>query len=171
MVCAKSRRAPEPRVARFVNGSWNMTLPTKILVPVDFSEGSLAALDYACELAAKLDATIHLLNVVGIQMMGADFGVTMASSVVDTVYRANEKALADLVAARLAKASFAPPRLETGDARLAIEQVAKAIGAGLIVMGTHGRRGVRRLLIGSVAESIVRVAPCPVLLVRDEAAS
>jgi nucleotide-binding universal stress UspA family protein len=148
-----------------------MSLPKNILVPIDFSEGSIAALDYACELATKLDAKIHLLNVVGLQMMGAEFGVTMASSVVDTVYGANQKALAQLVSARAAKASFAKPLLETGDARLCIEETALKIGADLIIMGTHGRRGVRRLLIGSVAESVVRVAPCPVLLVRNEAAS
>jgi len=51
---------------------------------------------------------------------------------------------------------------------MVIEETAAEIGADLIVMGTHGRRGVSRLLLGSVAESVARTAPCPVLLVRKD---
>jgi nucleotide-binding universal stress UspA family protein len=56
--------------------------------------------------------------------------------------------------------------LKTGDARDLINQTAAEVGADLIVMGTHGRRGVRRALLGSIAETVVRSAPCPVLTVR-----
>ena len=56
--------------------------------------------------------------------------------------------------------------LRTGDARDVINQTAKEVGADLIVMGTHGRRGVTRALLGSVAETVVRTAPCAVLTVR-----
>jgi nucleotide-binding universal stress UspA family protein len=59
-----------------------------------------------------------------------------------------------------------PVRVEVGDAREVIDNVAEKIGADLIAMGTHGRRGVKRMLLGSVAESVVRSAPCPVLTIR-----
>jgi nucleotide-binding universal stress UspA family protein len=57
--------------------------------------------------------------------------------------------------------------LRTGDARDVIVDVAKEIGADLIVMGTHGRRGVRRALLGSIAEGVLRTAHCPVLTIRQ----
>jgi nucleotide-binding universal stress UspA family protein len=87
------------------------------------------------------------------------------------VYDANQKALAKLIADRAGKAPFGPPLLETGEPRDLIVQTATKLGADLIVMGTHGRRGFRRLMLGSVAESISRAAPCPVLLVRAEEVS
>lgn len=56
--------------------------------------------------------------------------------------------------------------LRTGDARDIIVNTALEVGADLIIMGTHGRRGLRRALLGSVAESVLRHAPCPVLAIR-----
>ena len=61
--------------------------------------------------------------------------------------------------------------LRTGDARDSIIQAAEELHADLIVMGTHGRRGVSRALLGSIAETVVRSAPCPVLTVRNEPAA
>jgi len=60
--------------------------------------------------------------------------------------------------------------LRTGDPRDLIIDVARELGADLIITGTHGRRGVRRALIGSIAESVVRTAPCPVLTIREHKA-
>jgi nucleotide-binding universal stress UspA family protein len=61
--------------------------------------------------------------------------------------------------------------LRTGDARDLIVRACEEVGADLIVMGTHGRRGVSRALLGSVAESVVRIAPCPVLTIRKTRAT
>jgi len=144
-----------------------MNLPKNILVPTDFSEGAEAALDYAVALAAKLDAKIHLLNVLGIEMLGAEMGLAMTQSIVDEIFHGNQKELDRLVAARNGKCAFGPTQLEVGDARALIEQVATKLKADLIVMGTHGRRGFKRMFLGSVAEAVARVAPCPVLLVRQ----
>ena len=143
-----------------------MKLPKTILVPIDFSEGSAAALEYATKLAGKLDAKIILLNVIGVELLGAEYGMPVAASTVELIFDTNQQALDKLVAANKDKVSFARTLIETGDPRTTIEGVAKQTGADLIVMGTHGRRGLRRFLIGSVAESVVRTAPCPVLLVR-----
>jgi nucleotide-binding universal stress UspA family protein len=78
----------------------------------------------------------------------------------------NQKALEALAARKCGTAIIGKILLKTGDARDSIDQTAKEIGADLIVMGTHGRRGVSRALLGSVAETVVRTAPCPVLTIR-----
>jgi nucleotide-binding universal stress UspA family protein len=66
------------------------------------------------------------------------------------------------------RVTLAPALLEVGDARDVIDRVAEHVGADLVVMGTHGRRGLRRVLLGSIAESVVRSAPCPVLTIRPK---
>jgi nucleotide-binding universal stress UspA family protein len=145
-----------------------MTLPRNILVPTDFSKPAEHALDYAVELAAKLDAKVHLLNVIGWQLLGAEYGIMMTASVVDGILEGNQKALDALVAARTGKVAFGPVILKTGDARDLIDETAREVKADLIVMATHGRRGVSRFLLGSVAEAVARTSPCPVLLVRPQ---
>jgi universal stress protein A len=140
-----------------------------ILVPIDFSACAIAALDFAVGLAARLDARIHVMNVVGVQTLGAEYGVPVTAEMADRVLESNEQELVELIAARSQLAAFGPPVLEVGDPRTQIEEQARALGADLIVMGTHGRRGVKRLVLGSVAESVLRAAPCPVLVVREEA--
>ncbi len=143
-------------------------LPKNILVPTDLGEGAEEALDYACELASKLGATVHLLNVIGIPTMGVpELGVALSSSVIDGVVHENQAALDKIVAAHAGMATFGPALLRVGDARDVINQTATELRCDLIVMSTHGRRGLSRLLMGSVAETIVRTAPCPVLAMRE----
>ena len=142
-------------------------LPKNILVPTDLSEGAEEALDYACELASKLDATIHLVNVIGIPALGVpELGVAVTATMIDSMVVENQKAIDDLAARKCNRARMGQVLLRTGDARDVINQTALEVGADLIVMGTHGRRGVTRALLGSVAETVVRSAPCPVLTVR-----
>ena len=142
-------------------------LPKNILVPTDLSEHAEDALDYACELAAKLDATVHIVNVIGIPALGLpELGVALTSTVIDSMIADNQKAIDALAARKATQARIGQVVLRTGDARDVINQTALEVGADLIVMGTHGRRGVSRALLGSVAETVVRSAPCPVLTVR-----
>jgi universal stress protein A len=141
-------------------------LPKHILVPTDLSEGAEQALDYACELARKLGAQVHLLNVIGIPALGVpELGLAMSPMMIDQTIVDNQTALDELAKARCA-APYGQILVRTGDARDVINQTAKEIGADLIVMGTHGRRGISRALLGSVAETVVRTAPCAVLTVR-----
>jgi nucleotide-binding universal stress UspA family protein len=143
-------------------------LPKNILVPTDLSKGAEEALDYACELARKLGAKIHLLNVIGIPALGVpELGVAMTSTLIDTIIADNTSALQSLIKIKRGHAEFGELMLRTGDARDVINNSAKEVDADLIVMGTHGRRGVSRALLGSVAETVVRTAPCPVLTVRS----
>ena len=142
-------------------------LPKIILVPTDLSEGAEEALDYACEIATKFGATVHLLNVIGIPTLGVpELGIALTSTMIDSMVRDNQAALEQLGESKRNCANIGQLLLRTGDARDSIIQVAKELGADLIVMGTHGRRGVTRALLGSVTEAIVRSAPCPVLTVR-----
>ncbi|HEY1556281.1 MAG TPA: universal stress protein [Kofleriaceae bacterium] len=142
-------------------------LPKTILVPTDLSAGAEEALDYACELARDFDAKIYLLNVIGIPALGVpELGVALTSTVIDSIVHDNTEALDKLAASKSGQATFGEVMLRTGDARDVINQTAKELHADLIVMGTHGRRGVSRALLGSVTETVVRTAPCPVLTVR-----
>lgn len=142
-----------------------MTLPKTILVPTDFSDCAEQALDYAVALAGKLGATVHLLNAITIPALGVpELGVALTSTMMESTVRTHHGEL-DRLATHRASANI-DTILRTGDARDVIVDVAKEIGADLIVMGTHGRRGVRRALIGSIAEGVLRTAPCPVLTIR-----
>ena len=142
-------------------------LPKNILVPTDLSAGAEAALDYACELATKLEATVHLVHVIAIPALGVpELGVAITSTVIDQVIAENQIQIDSLADARRDKTMIGEVLLRTGDPRDVIEATASQVHADLIVMGTHGRRGISRALLGSVAESLVRSAPCPVLTVR-----
>jgi universal stress protein A len=141
-------------------------LPKNILVPTDLSEGAEQALDYACELARTLGAQIHLLNVVGIPAIGVpELGLAVATTMIDQLVVDSQTAI-DRLAQTKCTAQVGQVLVRTGDARDVINETAKQLGADLIVMGTHGRRGISRALLGSVAETVVRSAPCAVLTVR-----
>jgi nucleotide-binding universal stress UspA family protein len=138
----------------------------QILVPTDLSEGAEQALDYACELARALGAQVHLLNVVGIPSLGVpELGIALTSTMIDQLVVDSQTAL-DRLAQTRSTAPIGRALVKVGDARDVINQTAQELGVDLIVMGTHGRRGISRALIGSVAETVVRSAPCAVLTVR-----
>jgi len=138
--------------------------PTNILVPTDFSPCAEHALDYACALAPKLGAKLHIVNAIGEAL--PELAVALTDQMLASIRDSSTAALADLVEARRARVIFGEVRVVEGDARDAILQTAKTVHADLIVIGTHGRRGLSRFLLGSVAEDILRRAPCPVLAVR-----
>jgi nucleotide-binding universal stress UspA family protein len=146
-------------------------LPKHILVPTDLSEGADQALDYACELARTLDAEIHLLNVVGIPALGVpELGVALTSTLIDQLVVENQTALEERARTRCT-ARLGHVLIKAGDPRDMILRTAQELGIDLIVMGTHGRRGITRALLGSVAETVVRSAPCAVLTVRLQEAT
>jgi nucleotide-binding universal stress UspA family protein len=143
-----------------------MKVPANILVATDFSDNSGTALDYAVVLANKLDAKIHLLNVIGLPISGLPGGWESGLS---ALLAGSQHELDRLANAHASQATFGPTLLKVANAHEVydlIDATATEVAADLIVMGTHGRTGVSRLLHGSVAESVVRTAPCPVLLIR-----
>lgn len=144
-----------------------MSPPTQILVPIDFSPYSEQALEYAVGLAHALGAKVHLVNAIGMPALGApELGLAFTTSMIDQLTVENRKELDKLAATHRNGSNIGEVMVRTGDARDVILQAAEQLGADLIIMGTHGRRGLSRALLGSVAESVVRTSPVPVLTVR-----
>jgi glycine betaine transporter len=137
--------------------------PRCVLVPVDFSTLSLAALRHALTLAAASGARVVLLHV----LEPIHPGLLMDTTAVQTAARqvANER-LEKLLIETRRTCPMASRELRAGHPVTTIIALAKRTQADLIVMGTRGRTGLRRALIGSVAERVVREAHCPVLVVR-----
>jgi universal stress protein A len=134
--------------------------PKNILVPIDFSQASERALDYACALAGKLGAKVHCVNV-----MGA--GLPQLSMTLNEAMHAEHLAtLQQYAVARSPFTSIGELVVKNGDPRDVILEVIEQLHVDLVVMGTHGRRGISRMILGSVAEDVSRRSPCPVLLVR-----
>lgn len=130
-----------------------------VLVPIDFSARSEAALHYARALAARCGARVELVHVV--DSATVDGFVGHANPVVwQEALEGSRRKLIDLARGDPIKV------LEGRPADLIIDH-AQAVKADLIVMGSLGRTGLERLLVGSVAERVVRLAPCPVLVVRE----
>jgi nucleotide-binding universal stress UspA family protein len=141
-------------------------IPTNILVPIDFSPCAERALDYACALAAKLGAKVHIVNAIGSAL--PELSVALTDHMLASL-RANNVAVLDkLLEPRRAIATFGELRVVDDDPRDAILKAAEDTHADLIVIGTHGRRGLSRMVLGSVAEDVMRRAQCPVLAVRGE---
>jgi nucleotide-binding universal stress UspA family protein len=141
-----------------------------ILVATDFSEPSDAALTYGRALARTFNATLHVVHVVG-NISSVVYGAEAYAVAMPDLQREIEDAARAQLAQRLVDDDTHPlPTrhvLLTSDApAVAIVDYAGREHIDLIVTGTHGRGGVAHLLMGSVAERVVRTAPCPVLTVR-----
>lgn len=135
---------------------------SRILVPIDFSESSLEALTTACDLSRRFGAQLDLLNVVEPLPPTADL---MLFNPYEQISRQAKDALADLPSP---DQSALPVRrvVRLGYAAETITSYARNEGVDLIVFGTHGRTGLSHLVLGSVAEKVVRTAPCPVFVAR-----
>jgi nucleotide-binding universal stress UspA family protein len=144
---------------------------THILVPTDFSATSDAALDYARALAAKFDASLELLHVVEGSFasgpMGTEAFVTSSPAIQAALMEDARTRLSVRVTADDRARFNARTEVIAGQSARVILEYAQERGIDAIVMGTHGRTGVAHLLMGSVAEKVVRHAPCPVLTVRQ----
>jgi len=140
--------------------------PKNILVPVDFSDSSEKAATAACALAAKTGATVHLLHAYVIPVESVGLALTVSQQYVEQFVKESRTQLEELAAKLCPGAKMGPTLVESGDPREVIIAESQKLHAELIVMGTHGRRGISRALIGSVAESVVRTAHCSVLVVR-----
>lgn len=144
-----------------------MALPKTLLVPTDFSEGSEAAIAYAVELAKPLGAQLVVLHTYEIPMVGFPDGTLVATA--ELTSRVLDGAQQGLRAVEQKHAGAGVPLrtlVKQGETWRTILATADEVSADMIVMGTHGRRGLPRALLGSVAEKVVRMAPRPVLTVR-----
>lgn len=134
-----------------------------ILVPTDFSDRSRAALSVAGSLARDHQARVVLLFVLEPPVVAGELGVALPPP---EGYQAQ---LEERLRSSRPDAPEVPVehRITEGPVGDSICRMATELGCDLIVMGTHGRAGIGRLLLGSVAEDVLRHAPCPVLTVRE----
>ncbi len=142
----------------------------RILVATDFGEAAGVALNYGRELARLFGASLEVVHIADNLLArgsGADgfiLDVSDAQRACEAAARRQLDALLDDEDRSALKAI--PVVLTSSSPALAIVEYARESQADLIVMGTHGRRGAAHLLMGSVAERVVRIAPCPVLTLR-----
>jgi nucleotide-binding universal stress UspA family protein len=146
----------------------------RILVPVDFSAHSERALRVATTFAARFGAQLELLHIVEDPFVS---GAWSAEAFVPNIPELMNDLIADarrrieaLRAIATGEGVLVETTVLTGEPVRTIVDQAATGGFDLIVMGTHGRTGLSHVFIGSVAERVVRKAPCPVLTVREHAA-
>ncbi|KFE70515.1 universal stress protein [Hyalangium minutum] len=148
-----------------------MPAPSRILVPVDLSDGSQALIDYAIQLAKPFNATIEVIHAwEPPQYVAPDLLVAApgwnSQSLEQVAVDAATKELNNLVSKASGTATPIKHRVVVGEAASTVLRLAEEGKHDLIIMGTHGRRGLPRLLLGSVAQKIVARAHCPVLTVH-----
>ena len=149
----------------------------RILIPTDFSETSLEALPIAAELASHFGAELLLLHVLPMDAPTpwdippyADFGLAASPRPeYEASVRQEVERRLQAIAARHAQGANVRHVLGRGDAAAEIGRIASEEQADLVVLATHGWTGWRHLVFGSVAEKVLREAPCPVLSVRGAA--
>lgn len=145
---------------------------TRILVPTDFSEASDTALAHAKKLASCLSARIRLLHVVedsrAVAHWTPEVYVGVSPGLAATLMAEAETRLKALVTPEEIARFGIIFEVRVGSAADAIESVARDERIDVIVMGTHGRRGLSRMFLGSVAERVVRNAPCAVLTMHAD---
>lgn len=140
----------------------------KILVPIDFSNSAEQALGWAKELAHLFGAEIVLVHVIDTTVAAVAglpmdvYSVPVTGELYDRIRKEGEAALKAIPSSP----EITQRLIQDGHPREAVIEIAKQLKVDLIVMGTHGRRGVSHLFFGSVAEYVVRMAPVPVLTVR-----
>jgi nucleotide-binding universal stress UspA family protein len=144
----------------------------KILCPVDFSETSHAALHVAVDLATKIGASIELLNVVALPAATVPEIPVPGAEVVGAIVAGSRQSLD---AWKREAEQLGAPAVDTvqalGTTAESILGRAHTTECGVIVMGTHGRGFIKRAILGSVAEQVLRRSPCPVIAVGPEAAA
>ena len=138
----------------------------RILVPTDFSDCSLDALEYAVQVARRSHASIRLLHVLEPISYGLDFTLLHESNR-EKMRKVIGERLSDLAKALAEALVSTDVELRGGIPSDSILDGAKTMPADLIIMGTHGRRGLSHTLSGSVAEAVLRKSSCPVLTVRS----
>jgi nucleotide-binding universal stress UspA family protein len=141
-----------------------------ILAPTDFSDSSKKALSDAFELARTFGATLLLLHVLEPSPYLGEFTLpTMGEELLGDLERQASAALAQVLPEAQQAKIEVTRAVAIGSPSQKIVETAEAEHVDLIVMATHGRTGLSHLMIGSVAERVVRAAPCPVLTIRPPA--
>ncbi len=157
-------RAPKGRDARHNNAPvvWE-----QMIVPVDFSDCSLDALEYGTQLAKDFGAALTLLHVLEPVAYDDDRMLAKQDRLKDEIDSQLESYTSAIQSAGVSVREI----IRGGIPADTILECGRSSGCDLIVMGTHGRRGISHLMRGSVAESVLRRSPCPVLVVKDRSSA
>ena len=139
----------------------------RILVPIDFSSCSKKALQYAICFAKQHQGTLTLLYVAQVLYPVPEVGAVDVSLVETRMRENGEQELAELIKKEIAEQVPAKGIVRVGNAYFEIVSAAKSLEIDLIIISTHGRTGLKHVFMGSTAESVVRYASCPVLVVRE----
>lgn len=141
----------------------------KILVPMDFSDCAKKALQYAVPLAEQHDAKLVLVYVAPTpSYAGGEYGIIDTSALNAELFRSGEGRLQSVAKEEIRGRVPVETMVRAGSATAEIIDVAETLPADIIVISTHGYSGLKHVLLGSVAEHVVRHAPCPVLVVREK---
>lgn len=160
------RLASTPVLSARMRSDERMTFPyERVLLPTDGSEAATRAATHGLALAAALGATVHLLSVVDDPSLRADGRSTLVEQAVEENARA---AVADLAETAAADGVEVVTHVDSGAPVETIQDRVNADDCHVVVMGTTGRRGTDRILLGSVAEKTVRSSPVPVITVHSE---
>ncbi|MDD3582020.1 MAG: universal stress protein [Desulfobacca sp.] len=140
----------------------------KILFPVDFSESSEKYIPWLVTFAKQFDATVYLISVTPDVSGFASFYAPHANikGFQDEIKEGAAKKMKEFIARHLKDLPKVETRMPTGRAEEKILEVARQEQIDLIIMGSHGRSGLERTIFGSVAEKVIKNAPCPVLTIR-----
>jgi universal stress protein A len=132
----------------------------RILVPLDFSDCSTKALEYALPFAKQFGAELKLLHVTEVYTPGPELGFVETEDL-------QAKANLDRICSTVKGSVACSWSMRTGAPAGEIVEAARELGIDLIIISTHGRKGLTRMFLGSTTETVVRHAPCPVLVVRE----
>ena len=166
-VVVELERSDGPNIERAVQNP-ELGRIHKILVPVDFSANSRKAVAYASAFAKQFQASLTFLHVVQVNYAYGEFGAIDFSALEREMRTGAEKELGVLLATAKEAGLAAEAVIREGSPPRIIAEVARELGTDLLIISTHGYTGLRHVLMGSIAEHVVRYAPCPVLVVRQQ---
>jgi universal stress protein A len=138
----------------------------KIMVPVDFSENSRKSVSYAEAFARQFNASLVFLHVVQVNYAYGEFGALDFTRLEREMRDGAQKELAALIQRQAGTGLKAESLVREGSPARVIAETARELRVDLLIISTHGYTGLKHVLMGSIAEQVVRYAPCPVLVVR-----
>lgn len=140
----------------------------RLLVPVDFSANCRKAVAYAMAFAKQFGASLTFLHVIQVNYAYGEFGAIDFSALEREMRGGADKELEAMLVAARAAGVTAERLIREGSPPKVIADVASELAIDLLVISTHGYTGLKHVLMGSIAEQVVRYAPCPVMVVRQQ---
>jgi len=139
---------------------------TSVLVPVDFLKQADKLVDYSISMAGKLSAAIHFLHVVSFPIGDAMVGAPFAADYEGKMLADAQVRMSNLIKDYSEKCKGCTGEVVIGEPVDKIVEIAKAKGSDLVIISTHGAKGLEKILLGSVTERVLKRAHCPVLIMN-----